>query len=40
MLRLPTLEQDYSDAWAEWSATGDEAVWEEAAGDGLGHVAG
>ena len=39
LLRHPTLEADYRDAWAEWSETGEEFVWEEAGGDGLGDAA-
>lgn len=35
MLRFPTLEQDYRDAWAEWSESEDERVWDAADGDGL-----
>lgn len=36
MLRYPALEDDYDNAWAEWSAVGEDEVWENAAGDGLG----
>lgn len=39
MLRYPTLEDDYDKAWAEWSAGGDEEVWEQAADDGFGLAA-
>ena len=39
MLRYPGLEDDYGDAWAEWSAVGDEDVWDNTAGDGLGDAA-
>lgn len=39
MLRHPTLEDDYGDAWAEWSASGDEALWDAAAEDGFGSAA-
>lgn len=35
MLRHPALEADYRDAWAEWSDAGEEAVWDEAVGDGV-----
>jgi hypothetical protein len=35
MLRNLALEDDYAQAWAEWSE-GDEAVWDAAVGDGLG----
>jgi Arc/MetJ-type ribon-helix-helix transcriptional regulator len=36
MLRYPALEDNYGDAWAEWSSAGEEEAWENAAGDGLG----
>jgi hypothetical protein len=39
MLRYPTLEDDYDDAWSEWAATGEAEVWEETVGDGLGNAA-
>jgi Arc/MetJ-type ribon-helix-helix transcriptional regulator len=39
MLRYPTLENDYDQAWAEWSATGEGALWENTARDGLGDAA-
>jgi Arc/MetJ-type ribon-helix-helix transcriptional regulator len=39
MLRYPALEDDYGDAWAEWSSAGEERAWESAAGDGLGDAA-
>lgn len=39
MLRFPTLEQDYRDAWSEWSESGEAEVWESAVGDGLTDVA-
>jgi len=39
MLRHPDLEDDYGNAWAEWSAAGEGDVWENAAGDGFGDVA-
>ena len=35
MLRYPTLEQDYRDAWTEWSESDDEPAWDKASGDGL-----
>ena len=38
-LRHPTLEADYRDAWAEWSATGEDDGWDAATGDGVGDVA-
>ena len=39
MLRYPTLEDDYDEAWAEWTSAGDEEAWEKAGGDGLGNAA-
>ena len=39
MLRYPTLEQDYGNAWSEWTAAGEEAGWESTSADGLGDVA-
>jgi antitoxin MazE9 len=36
MLRYPALEDDYDNAWSEWSASGDDEAWENTAGDGLG----
>jgi Arc/MetJ-type ribon-helix-helix transcriptional regulator len=39
MLRYPALEDAYGDAWAEWSYAGEEDVWENTAGDGLGDAA-
>ena len=39
MLRHPDLEDDYGNAWAEWSAAGEGDVWEDATGDGFGDVA-
>jgi Arc/MetJ-type ribon-helix-helix transcriptional regulator len=39
MLRYPALEDDYEEAWAEWTSAGDENAWEKAAGDGLGDAA-
>jgi len=35
MLRNPTLEDDYADAWAQWSTDGDAEFWEGTAGDGV-----
>ena len=35
MLRYPALEDDYGNAWAEWSSAGEDEVWEKAAGDGF-----
>lgn len=36
MLRYPTLEEDYAQAWEDWSNGDDGAAWEPASGDGLG----
>jgi len=36
LLRLPDLEHDYAAAWEEWAASGEQAVWDQMAGDGLG----
>ena len=38
MLRFPTLEGDYADAWEEWSAGDGENSWSETVGDGLDHA--
>ena len=35
LLRHPDLDQDYTAAWDEWTASGDQAAWESTAGDGL-----
>ena len=34
-LRHPELEQDYEAAWADWDGSGEQAVWDDAAADGL-----
>ena len=39
MLRYPALEEDYGNAWAEWSAAGEGDVWEDTRDDGFGDVA-
>lgn len=39
LLRHPDLETDYSAAWEEWRASGDEATWEATAADGLADAA-
>jgi len=36
MLRYPTLEEDYADAWAQWSTGGDAEDWDSTTGDGIG----
>lgn len=35
LLRHPDLDQDYTAAWDEWTASADHAAWESTAGDGL-----
>jgi Arc/MetJ-type ribon-helix-helix transcriptional regulator len=35
LLRHPDLEQDYAAAWEEWEASGEQAMWESTAADGL-----
>jgi len=35
MLRASELGDAYGEAWAEWSESGEEAVWSEADTDGL-----
>ena len=35
LLRHPDLEQDYADAWEEWDSSGERAVWDATAADGL-----
>ena len=39
MLRHPTLEQDYRDAWVEWSDAGEDTAWDTASGDGISGAA-
>ena len=39
MLRYPTLEDDYDNAWEEWSTSGEADAWERTASDGLGDAA-
>jgi Arc/MetJ-type ribon-helix-helix transcriptional regulator len=39
MLRYPALEDNYGDAWAEWSASDEEPAWDVTTNDGLGDVA-
>jgi antitoxin MazE9 len=39
MLRYPTLEDDYENAWSEWATAGEAEAWEETVGDGLGNAA-
>lgn len=35
LLRHPDLDRDYTAAWDEWTASGDQAEWETTADDGL-----
>jgi len=35
LLRHVDLEQDYASAWDEWESSGDQALWEATAADGL-----
>jgi Ribbon-helix-helix protein, copG family len=39
MLRYPTLENDYDNAWSEWAAMGEAEVWDGTVGDGFGDAA-
>ncbi|WP_343602796.1 ribbon-helix-helix domain-containing protein [Mycobacterium sp.] len=39
LLRYPTLEDDYDNAWAEWTASSDDVMWANATGDGFGDAA-
>jgi hypothetical protein len=39
MLRYPALEDDYENAWAEWSTAGEGDAWENSTGDGFGDAA-
>jgi Arc/MetJ-type ribon-helix-helix transcriptional regulator len=36
MLRYSALEADYDNAWVEWSVVGEDELWKNTAGDGLG----
>lgn len=35
VLRLSELDDAYGAAWAEWDQSGDAAVWDTTAGDGV-----
>jgi hypothetical protein len=35
MLRHPDLEDEYAEAWTDWSADGHSVAWEAAVGDGM-----
>ena len=39
MLRYPALEEDYAQAWEQWSSSGEDETWEETSGDGVGDAA-
>jgi Arc/MetJ-type ribon-helix-helix transcriptional regulator len=39
LLRLSALESAYEQAYAEWSASDDADLWENASADGLGDAA-
>lgn len=39
LLRHPGLEQDYASAWAEWDNSGEQALWDVTAADGLADAA-
>ncbi len=39
MLRYPTLDEDYRNAWLEWSDGDEELSWEPADADGIGDAA-
>jgi Arc/MetJ-type ribon-helix-helix transcriptional regulator len=39
LLRHPHLEQDYHAAWSEWESSGEQAMWDGTAADGLTDVA-
>lgn len=36
LLRAAELSSAYEEAWEEWSASGEAAIWEVTAGDGVG----
>jgi Arc/MetJ-type ribon-helix-helix transcriptional regulator len=40
LLRASTLADDYGAAWDEWTGSGDAAVWEAVAEDGLAEPSG
>jgi hypothetical protein len=39
MLRWPTLEEDYANAWQQWSADDHSDAWEGTVGDGVSDAA-
>ena len=40
MLRSASLEEAYAAAWREWEASGDAALWDATAADGIVDAAG
>lgn len=39
LLRHPDLERDYDGAWKEWESSGEQALWDATAADGLNDAA-
>lgn len=39
VLRQSTMRDSYAEAWDEWEASGEDAVWESLAADGLSGAA-
>lgn len=39
LLRHPDLEQDYASAWADWDNSGEQALWDGTAAEGLADAA-
>jgi Arc/MetJ-type ribon-helix-helix transcriptional regulator len=39
MLRYPALEEDYAQAWEQWSSSREAEAWEVTTGDGVGDAA-
>ncbi|TVS84565.1 antitoxin [Mycobacterium helveticum] len=39
LLRYPALEEDYAQAWSEWSADQHAQAWEAAVADGVSDAA-
>lgn len=39
MLRYSSLEDDYGNAWAEWTDTGEAELWERTSSDGFSGAA-
>lgn len=39
VLRQSTMRDSYAEAWDEWEASGEDAVWESLAAEGLSGVA-